>query len=98
MLSSVIPVRSGLFPVFRADCARCADFDLLYRHRVALHDRDAGAVDEPGIREGCRRQSVARHRVYLLLTLIIASAIYALTFGLLGLIPAPRIRAARRPD
>ncbi|KAJ6513280.1 hypothetical protein C8R45DRAFT_963095 [Mycena sanguinolenta] len=26
------------------------------------------------------------------------SAIYALTFGLLGLIPAPRIRAARRPD
>jgi len=26
------------------------------------------------------------------------SAIYALTFGLLGLLPAPRIRAARRPD
>ncbi|KAJ7274419.1 hypothetical protein B0H12DRAFT_1006926 [Mycena haematopus] len=26
------------------------------------------------------------------------SAIYALTFGFLGLIPAPRIRAARRPD
>ncbi|KAJ7931500.1 hypothetical protein B0H13DRAFT_1594129, partial [Mycena leptocephala] len=28
----------------------------------------------------------------------VTSAIYALTFGLLGLIPAPRIRAPRRPD